>query len=254
MGGPRVNLSDEQTADIRRRYESGEDPMSISRVHGISYSTTRLRIMQMGIYRPAKRKPLTVAEKAEIARRYKAGDTPAAIGRDYGTNGDVIARALRATGAFDPDRYRYGRFTPRQVDRMAERYKAGVTIYRLAKDYKCSPNGVWKVLKGHGVEMRSKRQEGRKGTHGKYVRVQIDKSDPFAVAMGWVNGFVLEHRLVMAHILGRVLEPHETVHHINGDPHDNRPENLQLRNGKHGKGVKLVCLDCQSHNIGAVPI
>lgn len=37
-----------------------------------------------------------------------------------------------------------------------------------------------------------------------------------------------QHRLVMEQMLGRALQPFESVHHLNGLRADNRPQNLEL--------------------------
>jgi len=63
----------------------------------------------------------------------------------------------------------------------------------------------------------------RKNQNG-YMTIKAGKGWPGVDGKGWM----LEHRYVMAEILGRALEPHERVHHKNGNRVDNRKDNLEL--------------------------
>ena len=65
---------------------------------------------------------------------------------------------------------------------------------------------------------------------------------------------MMEHRLVMARLLGRRLLKSETVHHIDNNRQHNEPGNLQLRQGRHGKGAVFRCASCGSHDIEAVSL
>ncbi len=68
---------------------------------------------------------------------------------------------------------------------------------------------------------------GRVRSGYKYIKIRV-YSDDFFYPMVQSNGYVPEHRLVIAKALGRCLHPWEIVHHINGIKDDNRSENLQL--------------------------
>ena len=58
-----------------------------------------------------------------------------------------------------------------------------------------------------------------------YVAVRVESGHWAAQAN---TNRALQHRLVMAEMIGRPLRPEENVHHINGVKTDNRPANLEL--------------------------
>lgn len=77
-----------------------------------------------------------------------------------------------------------------------------------------------KPLKAHGEREGTLSAADPQG----YLRIKIGGE--------WLS----HHRYVMSQKLGRELLPSETVHHRNGNRHDNRIENLELRRGNHGPG------------------
>ena len=77
-----------------------------------------------------------------------------------------------------------------------------------------------------------------------YVLLFLRLDDPF-FPMVKKDGYVLEHRLVVAKALGRCLLSKEQVHHKNGIRDDNRLDNLELMPdlSKHSKYG--ACANCE---------
>jgi hypothetical protein len=77
-----------------------------------------------------------------------------------------------------------------------------------------------------------------KRTRGNYIGPRYVRCPPEWLAMVRADGYIAEHRLVMAQWIGRPLTRTECVNHINHNPRDNRQENLDLwpTNGDHKRG------------------
>lgn len=67
-----------------------------------------------------------------------------------------------------------------------------------------------------------------KRAHGNYRGVKYVRCPPEFLPMARGDGYVTEHRLVMAKSLGRCLSRTEVVHHRDHNPANNSQANLEL--------------------------
>lgn len=83
---------------------------------------------------------------------------------------------------------------------------------------------------------------GRRATEAGYVMVLAPLDHPIR-RKPKSRPYIMEHRLVMEHHLGRYLEAWEWVHHRNGVKDDNRIENLELVTHADHRG-EITCPHC----------
>jgi len=95
----------------------------------------------------------------------------------------------------------------------------------------------YKHTKSCGCQSAKRRSEhynwkgGRQRNRDGYIEVLLDKDDKFYPMVNH-KGYILEHRLIMAKKLNRLLGKFEFVHHKNGIKDDNQIENLELINNE----------------------
>ena len=196
-------------------------------------------------------------QEQEIGELYQRGWSYPRLAERFGVKHHLISRIVHRQRIQPRHCGRYPVLhTPEQIGRAVALYQSGLSQQSIAEEFHVSQAWVGRVLRKQGVISRrtvrgiehGNWKGGKTLSPGGYIEVRVCPESPYW-QMANMMGYVLEHRLVMAQHLDRCLTPKETVHHRNGDKTDNRLDNLELRNGRHGTGVVLVCADCGSRNI-----
>ena len=148
----------------------------------------------------------------------------------------------------------------RQYEDALQRYISGARPSDLARELGVTQQAFHAYRVRRGVAARNGKagdkhwnwKGGRCRSHG-YIKIAVEDDHLLAPERD-KDGYVLEHRSVMAEMIGRPLYSFETVHHKDGQHDNNAADNLQLRIGAHGPGVVLECAQCGSGDLRAVDL
>lgn len=93
-------LSEEQVAELVRRYGAGEGATVLGKAFGVSHSTvlSALRREGVAIQEAGQPRALSTADDTEIGKLYAAGASLADLGAKYGVSQGAVQRALKRVG------------------------------------------------------------------------------------------------------------------------------------------------------------
>jgi uncharacterized protein (DUF433 family) len=252
--------------EIARLYHLGSCAPEIAEQMGIGVTTT-YRVLRQDRIRPAedsyqrgRARKVSPEQEAKIVSAYESGERAAALAEQFGLTGHGVRAVIRRRNGSMRRGMLPSKVTELMVDDILAMRGQGMSQAKIGREIGVSQSAISLFFKARGqsIPFRSGANHGawkggRVVNPKGYVHVRLAPDSPFW-SMRMHNGYIPEHRLVMAQALGRTLTASEQVHHIDGDRKNNEVSNLQLRNGPHGSGIVLACRSCGSHDVGPVPI
>lgn len=260
MGKPQIRSPELQKFAVEL-YEKMGSGIAVAKALDLSVNTTYRMLNDAGLegfgheQAARKRSKFQGDQVQSVVDAYKRGDPMSEIQRRFHCGQVAIYTALRVAGVERRPRGQQPRkIRQDEIDEIMRLQRDGWTQTQIAKRLGRHQSVISSVWRSEGVRKNKPRAVAPVVNGDGYIMRWLRAEDPMAVMATTRSGYVGEHRLVMARAIGRPLTRNESVHHINGDRKDNSIENLQLRHGAHGKGIRMTCAACGSHNIKAVEL
>jgi lambda repressor-like predicted transcriptional regulator len=244
-----------EARQLGTQYKAGATIYDLASEHGCSTAAICNALDRIGVKRRAPsfaKTKLNESQGRGLRREYEAGASLETLARREGVGRVAIRNAVVRAGGVLRKEGGWSKRPQSEIDAIIARRREGVSQEVIASEFGATQSTISQILRRAGLATQHRKDTAWRPkprlTREGYRMVFLDSADVLA-AMANCNGYVMEHRLVMARDLGRPLLRSEQVHHIDGDRSNNAIENLQLRQGSHGNGAVHVCLDCGSVNV-----
>lgn len=259
-------LSHVSRGELARLYE--EERLSLRRIgkiYSVTNATVRRRMKEVGIkcrpqrsgYKLIRNKLSSVSKDELVSLYYDHGFSLTQVAQKYGVSPSMVSDKMERLsiprrpggGSWFKGKGKLAKVSKEEMDELYNQRK--LTIKQIAQKYEVSDASMYTKFEELGIPRRVYKGNltwnwngGRQRRAKGYVSVLVNPDDPF-YSMADSNGYVLEHRLVMARHLGRPLLRTEVVHHrpdVARD--DNRIEVLYLMPNPSSHSSLSPCSHC----------
>ncbi|MBF2755965.1 MAG: hypothetical protein ISN29_12030 [Gammaproteobacteria bacterium AqS3] len=147
------NLTEQESAEICRRYEAGEPVRQLIKAFDLHTIALYDHLRQHGAKLRKDRSQMTGEQIAEICRRYEAGESTYQLAEAYGVSPSFIHRRLRQHGVkLRSSGESVRRLTNQQAEDICRRYEQGERVALLSEEFGVSQDYVYRVLHTRDVK------------------------------------------------------------------------------------------------------
>ena len=179
----KIDFSDDDILDIINKYKSGLSGEKISKEYLCSEITIRRLLRKNNI--TAKDNPnniflkdLSETDKEYIINSYLNGISAEEIGKKYNCNEGAISNFLKQNNITykDAKHYHYKDFNELQIIDIIDKYKSGVSIVDLTKEYNCNQKTINNLIP-HDIKAQFKTYRNNKNKYRKYIEITSNEKE-----------------------------------------------------------------------------